>query len=114
MGLSDIASFENDGTPVENVVFPFSLRFEPTDAVRNMFPDEYSGVWYTEQLMSIEEGTTLFHVYGMDAPTELGGVEHSMGDLITTSVLTTTTFGDKTLFFRHQALEEDIALMPEW
>lgn len=50
----------------------------------------------------------------MDGPTELGGIEHHIGDLVTTSIMTTSKFGDKDLFFRHQKLEEDIALRPEW
>lgn len=113
VGVSDIASFENDGTAVESVVFPFLMRFEPTDEVRNMFPDTYTSP-YTEQLMTIKEGTLLFNVYGWDAPEEMGGVEHSIGELYTTSMFTTTTFGDETLFFRHQSIESDLVLMPEW
>lgn len=70
-----------------------------------MFPDEYSGVWYTDQYMSIPEGTLLFHVYGWDAPEALGGVEHSIGDLYVASQITTSKYGDESLFFRHQPLE---------
>ena len=50
----------------------------------------------------------------MDGPAELGGTEHLIGGIVTTSIMTTTKFGDKDLFFRHQALEEDIAIHPEW
>lgn len=99
VGLSNFAMFENDGTPVAEPVFPFSLRFEPTGNVE--FSDEYSGTYFTDQLMTIEEGTHLWKVYGMDAPEQLGGQEFYIGDLVTSSPTTTSKFGDKELFFRH-------------
>ena len=104
--------YENDGTEVTDPVFPFSLRFEPTGEVG--FPDDYDGVYFTDQLESIVNHTHLWKLYGLDAPVELGGVEHYIGDLVMTTQMTKSTFGDKDLFFRHQRLEEDLALMPEW
>ena len=35
----------------------------------------------------------------MDGPAELGGTEHLIGGIVTTSIMTTTKFGDKDLFF---------------
>jgi len=104
--------YENDGSEVTDPVFPFSLRFEPTGEIE--FPDDYTGVYFTDQLKLIPDHTHLWKVYGFDAPTELGGVEHYIGDLVTTSHMVTSNFGDHDLFFRHQRLEDDLALMPEW
>jgi len=50
----------------------------------------------------------------MDAPSELGGKEYKIGSLITTSVMTTSKFGDAGLFFRHQDMAEDLEIKPEW
>jgi len=50
----------------------------------------------------------------MNAPSELGGQEFHIGDLVTTSDVTSTLWGDDHLFFRHQWVEDDIALKPEW
>jgi hypothetical protein len=33
-------------------------------------------------------------MYGMDAPEELGGVEHYIGDIVSTSALTSSNWGD--------------------
>jgi hypothetical protein len=56
----------------------------------------------------------LFNVYGLDAPTELGGVEHYIGDLVTTSEMVTSAWGDASLFFRHNDMAYDLEMHPEW
>jgi len=50
----------------------------------------------------------------MDAPAELGGKEHYIGDLTTTSIMTTSHWGDANLFFRHQDMADDLKIHPEW
>jgi hypothetical protein len=46
VGTSDFAMYENDGSKVSEPIFPYWLRFEPTGEVE--FPDDYSGMWYTD------------------------------------------------------------------
>jgi hypothetical protein len=58
--------------------------------------------------------SALYDIYGLDAPTELGGVEHFMGTLQLDGELTKSKFGDEELFFRHQLSSDDMALKPEW
>ena len=41
-------------------------------------------------------------------------MESHIGDLVLTSEMTTSQWGDKHLFFRHQMKDEDVALFPEW
>jgi hypothetical protein len=65
-------------------------------------------------MMTIEEGSVLYNVYGMDAPEELGGTNYFIGDLMTTSEVTPSLWGDDGLFFRHQMTEDDIAIKPDW
>jgi len=112
VGLSDIASYDVDGTKVETPVFPYQMIFTPTGEVE--FPDDYDGTWYTDQLMSIPSGTKLWYVTALDAPAELGGKEYFIGDFVTTSEFTTSMFGDTGLFFRHQWLDDDLEIMPDW
>ena len=64
--------------------------------------------------MTIPSGSTVFTVYGLDAPTELGGKEHLIGTLVTTSETIKSFYGDDKLYFRHQRAEDDIKLKPEW
>ena len=112
VGLSDFSTYTADGAAVSAPVFPWKLRFHPTGEFE--FPDAYPGVDFTEQLMTIPSGSVLYEVYGMDKPTELGGQEFHIGSLKTTSVMTTTKWGDKNLFFRHQDMSDDLAIHPEW
>lgn len=99
VGLSDFAQHTETGAKVAAPVFPFQLRFHPTGKIE--FPDDYSGTYYLDQLSTIPSGSTLYQVYGMDAPAELGGKEHYIGDLITTSAMTSSNWGDAHLFYRH-------------
>ena len=53
-------------------------------------------------------------IYGLDAPAELGGVEHKIGTLVTASESVSSKFGDESMYFRHQRAEDDIKMKPEW
>jgi len=111
VGLSDMAAFSEDGTPAAATLMPFMLRFKPSGEVS--FPDEYVNDWL-EDLMSVPVGTVLYTIWAMDKPEELGGVETHIADLVLTSELTTTNWGDKHMFFRHQDMAEDVEMFPEW
>lgn len=78
-----------------------------------MFPDEYVED-FTDQLMTIPTGSTLYQVFAMNEPTELGGTETHIGDLITESEFTTSVWGDEHMFFRHQDYAEDLDVNPRW
>ena len=66
------------------------------------------------QLQRIPADLTVWTVYGLDAPAELGGKEHLIGELVTKSNSRTSLYGDEMMFFRHQLASEDFALRPEW
>ena len=64
--------------------------------------------------MTIPSGTILYKVLALDKPVELGGTESQIAELVLTSSATTSKWGDRHLFFRHQTMEDDISLHPEW
>jgi hypothetical protein len=66
------------------------------------------------QCSEIPEGTTLWNVFAWDAPFELGGQEYLVGRIVTTSEFTTSMWGDKHLFFRHEFPNFDLERRPEW
>ena len=51
-------------------------NFRPTGEIS--FPDEYHGL-FTDDLTMVAEGSTLFNVYALDAPEDLGGQEEWIG-----------------------------------
>jgi len=111
VGLSDMARFAESGSESSPPVFPFSLNFVPTGEIS--FPDEYVQS-FTADLMTIPSGSTLYKVYALDKPVELGGTETHIADLVLSTSLTTSKWGDQHLFFRHQTVEDDTSLQQTW
>ena len=65
-------------------------------------------------MQTIPSGSKLFSIYAFDQPEELGGVEALIGSFVTDSLLLTSYWGDEHMYFRHQRMDDDIALRPEW
>jgi len=111
VGLSDMAAYTQDGA-AESPVFPFSLRFEPTGEW--VFPETTYDTPFEQYLQTIPEEALLFNVYAMDQPVELGGTESLIAQLKTKSTMVTSYWGDEHMFFRHQRMDDDLKLRPEW
>ena len=47
-------------------------------------------------------------------PTELGGTESLIASFVTASTLVTSYWGDEHMFFRHQKMDDDLVIHPEW
>ena len=111
VGLSDMATYDKTGAKTDPAIFPFSLRFEPTTQFNwsSTFTEDP-----LEQLMKMPSGSEIWKIYGLDAPKELGGQEHLVGSLVTTSETVKSFYGDDMLLIRHQRVEDDIKLKPEW
>lgn len=118
VGLSDIASFDAQGNKVDcdegnPIVFPFEIILKPNPTLQEQFSDlpgtdediEYS-------LLSIPEGTELYEVYARTEPQDVNLIK--LGTFELTSKLKYSSFGDNGIFFRHQRIEEDLELRPEW
>ena len=69
---------------------------------------------FLNDLKSIPSLTVLFEVFGWDAPPQLGGKRIMIGELQTHSAIVTSKWGDENLFIRHQKLDEDLKLKPQW
>jgi len=50
----------------------------------------------------------------MDKPFELKGTEIKIAEIATKSEITTSSWGDEHLYFRHQRMEDDLVFRPEW
>jgi len=112
VGLSDMARFDEDGWETPQPTFPFKLVFKPNPEIQN-FPDEFHGP-FTDVLATIPKGILLFKVYAWDAPSELGGTEQLIGEIMLRKPFTTSRWGDEKLFFRHQNMMEDVVMQPSW
>jgi len=126
VGLSDMATYSQDGMTVAEPKVPFKLYLVPSQEVqRSNDPKGISEVM--ADLESFKKGTSLMSVYACgkglgDAENQptTGGVENACGDpfklgeMVTTTECTTSAWGDAKFFFRHQPIEEDWAKNPEF
>merc|ERR1711973_179642 len=111
VGISDWGKFGQDGVEEKVLSFPYRLRFHPTGNIT--FSDNY--VRPTNQdLVTLPSGSVLYQVFALDVPEQLGGKEKRIADLVLTSEVVPSRWGDEHLFIRHQDMAEDLRLRPEW
>jgi hypothetical protein len=121
-----MARYSQDGTESKEVKIPFKLFLVPSAEVQR--PNTPKGIdAVMADLESIPKGTKLFTVYACGKgngaaemePTS-GGVEKACGDpfklgeMVSTTECTTTAYGDAKFFIRHQPIEADWKLKPEF
>jgi len=117
-GLSDWAKYDEQGhvTPDDKIKFPFQLILVPNPTVKAAGADlKPDGQPFTNQFATIQPATELYTVFIQDEPL---ATPYPAGKLTlnsdSTGQLITSSYGDQTLFFRHQQFEEDFVLRPDW
>jgi len=127
VGLSDMAKVAQDGTVAASPKTPFKLFMVPSAAVQ-MSAVERTPDQVNEFMASYPVGTTIYTVYacGAAASTEAemtptdGGLEVAcaeptlLGDIVSTAQCTSSNYGDTKFHIRHQRIEEDWELHPEF
>lgn len=114
VGLSDVCKYDSDGNTADKPVFPYELT-QRSKVVQ--FPSTpITQAQLQEQLISITEGTPLFEVgYFTDPKHAQSGVPATvLGTMVTDGPCVNSLFGDESLFFKHQLIEEDWAAEPFW
>jgi hypothetical protein len=117
VGLSDFAMFDQSGAKVSKLAFPFALEFEASADVSNMFPTALPGtdpLVYSSQLETVPSGSSLYQVFAWDQPSQAGGKRSLIGELVLDGSMTKSKWGDEGLFFRHQKMDDDIKIYPQW
>eukprot|EP01123_Difflugia_compressa_P000441 TRINITY_DN1051_c0_g2_i1.p1 TRINITY_DN1051_c0_g2~~TRINITY_DN1051_c0_g2_i1.p1 ORF type:complete len:339 (+),score=62.57 TRINITY_DN1051_c0_g2_i1:3-1019(+) len=114
IGLSDLASYQDDGTEVNNPVFPFRLIFHPYTNWHNFYPDTQPSSTFQQQLASTLTPSNLYHIYAQVEPEDTINQFIKIGDITLTSTASTSLFGDSLMFFQHTRFENDVDYRPEW
>ena len=124
LGLSDLAKYDQQGVQVSNgdMDFPWRVRLQPSSEVNSLFPDNFDGRDFLTLLGTVPPGSILFNVYAAKTPALTGKSETEpqtyteayVGDIVLQSKLISSDWADKKLFFRHQNLDDDIILKPQW
>ena len=112
VGLSDVCQHDQEGNDYPDPIFPFKVSFEPTGDVNfpNAPPDSMTD--FLNQFKEFGIGTELYTIKAMRSPDDVEGLV--LGNAVTADECVSSNFGDTKMFFKHQWIEEDIALMPEW
>ena len=91
------------------------LRFQPHSDVKGKISSNHHGdMAYLDDLKNVKTNATLYNVFALDKPTQLGGKETMIGTLKLRGKFITSKFGDEHLFFRHQRNDDDLKYHPEW
>ena len=111
VGLSNVCTHDQDGTEYPDPIFPFKDNFETNPEIS--LPDTPPGSMdeFLDQFRKIPVGTKLYTIKAMQSPNN--PIEY-LGNLVTADECVLSKFGDTEMFFKHQWIEEDIALRPEW
>jgi len=114
--MSELAGKDQSGSKVGSPVTPFGLEFRPKSNVKGTFSRINGGkkfvshMEYMNTLKSVPKNAVLFDVY---AYTDIKKAPVLIGTLNLEGSLTPSTFGDQSLYFRHQKKADDYKLNPE-
>jgi len=113
LGASDFTAYEEDGSRVRTPNFPYEVLFEAPDPLQFAVNAGATNktVDLINSLKSIPSGTLLYNVFARASPS---ASKVFLAKLISKTPQTTSLFGDTKLFFRHQRMEEDFMMRPDW
>jgi len=109
VGLSDMAKYDIMGNAESNVKFPYQIVYEPLVSTTSSASEDAND--YVKRLEQFKSGAQLFNIFAKRTPT---AAFEPFGTLTLSSDCTASKYGDEHLFFRHQRIEEDLALEPTW
>jgi hypothetical protein len=108
VGLSDLTAFDANGAKADSNVFPFKLAMRPNWQIENV-PMEQAELM--NKLTEVPVNVALFDIFAYESPT---AAPQKIGSFVPNDSCVTSQFGDADFFIRHQRIEEDWALRPEW
>lgn len=111
VGLSDACTWTQDGKKVANPVFPYKIEYRPTgEATMSSMPST-GNTLLENMIKGAPSGTRLYDVWAWESPK---ATPVKMGSITNTQDCVSSKYGDEKMFFRHQRIEEDWQLRPEW
>lgn len=122
VGLSEWALLGMDN--ISQVVIPYGMVFTANDALEAAFVDRTdtdgdgsADPFDSETLMTFLEefpltNTSLFTIHGRKNPGDDYNIP--IGSLVLQTPFTRSSYADEQLFFKHQYMEQDFRLRPDW
>ena len=104
--------YDQDGNEENQINFPYKISLKPTGEVRFRKEPSNNLDLLQQFVDKISAGTELYSFITFENPNDMNGTE--LGKLVVVDGCYPSKYGDEKLFFRHQRIEEDIELKPEW
>jgi len=114
IGLSNLASYDQDGKNYTSPVFPFRLVFHPTTALHNAFPDTPQEPFEEVLMNGLNSPRDLYSIYAVINPNDSVDKFVQIGTISSVSPASTSNFGDNLMFFQHTRMENDFIYRPDW
>ena len=111
VGLSDVATYNQQGVRVKSPSFPFQIITRPVKGVSTIAENTNGDDILQQIIANVPAGTDVWDVYASPSP---NSPFEKIGKITTTSDMVTSSYSDEQLFFRHQRFEEDLEVHPEW
>lgn len=111
VGLSDVCTYDQDGSQASRANFPYEIAFRSTSEFQLPNEKTLKNEKLLHDLSSIPVGTTIFDVYATSSPK---ATAKKLGSMKTNGKCVQSIFGDTKLAFKHQRMEADFNLRPEW
>jgi len=111
VGLSNVCSHDQNGNVANDNIFPFKVIATPSGLVNFSEEMPASVEDFMAQFDAIQSGTKIYSMTALRSPSDEG---LPLGDIIATDNCVTSHYGDTKLAFKHQWIEEDIDMKPEW
>lgn len=109
VGLSDLTKFDSYGNQAVKNVFPFKIELRAVYQLKNEPMTERR---LLDLLTEVPVDVPLFEVYAYESPTSVA--PQKIGEMVPNESCVKSKYGDSTFHVRHQRVEEDWALRPEW
>jgi hypothetical protein len=103
VGIKSFALYNEHGVEASQPKYPFRLEFIPTSEMSQLFSDSFT-TDYKNIVVKIPSNTVIYEVFAIDEP---GCVGEKIGEFVSMTEFTTSTFADRDLFFSHSDVGED-------
>ena len=100
VGLSNICTHDQEGIEYQEPIFPFKVTFEPLVKIK------------TNNFKVLSSGTSFYNIKANRSPDDQEGF--NLGEVVSNDECISSLYGDTKMFFKHQWIEEDVALRPGW
>ena len=111
-GISNLAVIDQDGNKPDTPNAPFKVTLVPTGEVQFSEDQPASMAAFMAGFTSIPVGSKLYEFRVHMNPDDKDGTK--LGHMVTIDKCVTSHFGDTKMQFKHQGIEEDVAMNPQW